>query len=337
MCNEKSISIVIPVYNEQENISAIYTQVTTILQTLQPLYFYELIFVNDGSKDASWPILSTLAQQDSCVKVINFSRNFGHQAALTAGYAHAKGDAVITMDADLQDTPTLLLDMIRAWEKGFRIVYARRIDRKDNPLKRWTAYLYYALLDSVADVRIPRNVGDFRLLDRKVVAFINQMPERSRYLRGMVAWTGFSHTFVDFKRPDRTAGISGYTWTKMFKLALDGLTGFSTIPLKLALYAGVCMVTAGMGLLGFMFIVTMIYSSVEYSLVTWCMPIVMLFIGIQSLSIWALGEYVARMYEQQKGRPLYIIDELVAQEKDVKAFESPSHRVNTPMMQKECE
>lgn len=336
MCNQKSISIIIPVYNEQENISTVYTQVTAVLQSLQSVYQYEFIFINDGSKDASWSLLAQLALADPCVRAINFSRNFGHQAALTAGYAHAKGDAVITMDADLQDTPTLLLDMIHAWEKGFHIVYARRIDRKDNPLKRWTAYLYYALLDSVADVCIPRNVGDFRLLDKKVVALINQMPERSRYLRGMVAWTGFTYTFVDFKRPDRVAGITGYTWKKMFKLAFDGLTGFSTMPLKLALYAGVFMLSVGMGLLGYMSIVTMMHSA-RYSLVSWCMPIVIIFMGVQSLSMWALGEYVARMYEQQKGRPLYIIDALIAQEKELEICNAPSHRASTSVLHKERE
>lgn len=320
MAHQKFISIIIPVYNEQENIINVYTQVTAILQSLQSSYEYEFIFINDGSKDASWPILAQLALNDSRVKALNFSRNFGHQAALTAGYAHAHGDAVITMDADLQDTPTLLIDMINAWEQGAQIVYARRVDRKDTFLKKLMAHLYYIFLDTVSDVRIPRNVGDFRLLDKKVVQFINQMPERSRYLRGMVAWTGFTHAFIDFKRPDRAAGVSGYTWKKMFKLGFDGFTGFSTMPLTFALFAGIFMLLVGTVLLG-----AMLFNTAVYQLVAWCMPIMMIFMGIQCITVWVLGEYVARIYEQQKGRPLYIIDQIVAQKNELEVALSPLH------------
>lgn len=316
MHTQKSISIIIPVYNEQENIVNVYSQVQAILQPLQATYAYEFIFINDGSKDASWPILVQLAQENACVKVINFSRNFGHQAALSAGYAHAQGEAVITMDADLQDTPALLLEMIAAWRNGYQIVYARRIDRKDSFFKRWIAHIYYALLNAVADVQIPRNVGDFRLLDKKVVAFINLMPERSRYLRGMVAWTGFTHTFVDFKRPDRVAGISGYTWKKMFKLGFDGFTGFSTLPLQISLYAGMLMLFTGTILMG-----CMMFDGSTYSLMAWFMPIAILFMAMQSLSVWMLGEYVARIYEQQRARPLYIVDEIVSQKNELDMIE----------------
>lgn len=321
MNSRKTLSIIIPVYNEQENIIAVYTQVLTILQSLQARYEYEFIFVNDGSKDASWPMLVHIAQNDARVKALNFSRNFGHQAALTAGYAHAIGDGVITMDADLQDTPTLLIDMVNAWEKGAQIVYARRIDRKDTFLKKIMAQCYYIFLDTVSDVRIPRNVGDFRLLDRKVVHFINHMPERSRYLRGMVAWTGFSHAFIDFKRPDRAAGISGYTWKKMFKLGFDGFTGFSTMPLKIALFTGLVMMLVATIVFGYM-----LFNGKSYDLVAWCMPIVMLFMGAQSISVWVLGEYVARVYEQQKGRPLYIVDQIIGHKNELEAALSPVYR-----------
>jgi glycosyltransferase involved in cell wall biosynthesis len=309
MGTQKSISIIIPVYNEQENIGNVYTQVTNILQSLRTQYVYQIIFVNDGSRDASWSLLVKLAEIDPCVLAINLSRNFGHQAALTAGYMHAQGDAVITMDADLQDTPELLLDMLRAWERGFAVVYARRIDRTDTFLKRWMAYIYYALLDMVAEVRIPRNVGDFRLLDKKVVMHINQMPERARYLRGMVAWVGFSYTYVDFKRPDRVAGVTGYTWKKMFKLGFDGFTAFSTFPLTISLYSGIGMSFCAVGLMAYMLFCTM--QGITFGFTDWIMPFVILCIAIQSYALWLHGEYIGRIYDQQKGRPLYIIDQIV--------------------------
>jgi len=305
MINKKNISIIIPVYNEQENIPTVYTQVTAVMQSLAAVYDYEFIFVNDGSKDSSWPLLAQLSQADDKVRALHFSRNFGHQAALSAGYAHAHGDAVITMDADLQDPPTLLLEMIKRWEQGAQIVYARRIDRNDTFLKRWSAYMYYKILDSVADVMIPRNVGDFRLLDAQVVHLINNMPERARYLRGLVAWTGFAHAFVDFKRPDRAAGITGYTWKKMFRLAFDGLTGFSTMPLKVALYLGVVMMAISSTLFGYL-CVTALFGA-AHGLVAWGIAAIIFCMGMQSLCIWMLGEYIGRIYEQQKERPLFIV------------------------------
>lgn len=305
MINKKNISIIIPVYNEQENIPAVYSQVTSIMQSLAALYDYEFIFINDGSKDASWQLLMQLAKGDDKVRALNFSRNFGHQAALTAGYAHAHGDAVVTMDADLQDPPSLLVELLNQWEKGADIVYARRIERKDSFLKRWSAFIYYKLLDTVADVRIPRNVGDFRLLDSQVVQRINHMPEHARYLRGLVAWTGFTQAFVDFKRPDRMAGNTGYTWQKMFKLALDGLTGFSTFPLKLALYFGLFLIAASASFFSYLCITSILGTA--HSFIAWGIGAILFCMGIQSFCLWMLGEYIGRMYEQQKGRPLFIV------------------------------
>lgn len=316
MDNQKSISIIIPVYNEEENISTVYTQVTAIVQS--SAYTYEFIFVNDGSSDASWPILVQLAQSDPCVHAINFSRNFGHQAALTAGYIHAKGDAVITMDADLQDPPSVLLSMIKKWEDGAQIVYARRIDRKDNFLKRVTAYMYYFLLDSVSEVSMPRNVADFRLLDRKVVRLINAMPERARCLRGMVAWAGFSHAFVDFKRPDRIAGVTGYTWKKMFKLGFDGLTSFSMMPLRVALYMGTMLLVLSMG--AAFYGIGLSLMGLPYAFTTWVAIGLSVCVGMQFMCLWMLGEYVGRIYDQQKERPLFIIAQKLGAEKNNEAI-----------------
>lgn len=310
MGNQKFISIIIPVYNEQENISLVYTQVTAIMQSLQSKYAYELIFVNDGSRDASWPLLMQLAHADPNVFVLNLSRNFGHQAALTAGYAYAQGDAVITMDADLQDPPSLLTALIEQWEQGAQIVYARRINRKDAFLKRITAYWYYRLLNAVAQVAMPRNVGDFRLIDRAVVQLLNAMPERARSLRSMVAWVGFSQAFVDFNRPDRMHGVSGYTWKKMFQLGFDGLTSFSMMPLRVALYMSLLMIMLGFG--AFWYGVGLhLYYGASFSFVGWFAVGITLCIGMLFGCIWMLGEYIGRIYDQQKERPLFIVAQKV--------------------------
>lgn len=304
------ISIILPIYNEEENIFLVYEKVSSIMHELSSMYDYEIIFINDGSRDSSWHKIMELCAKDKHVKAINFSRNFGHQMALTAGYDLAQGDAIITMDADLQDPPSLLLDMIKKWEQGANIVYARRIDRKDSFLKRKTAHLYYKFLDHISDVRIPRNVGDFRLIDKKVLQVLKECKEKSRYLRGMVAWSGFTCDYVDFKRPNRLNGQTGYTWSKMIKLAFDGMTGFSLFPLKLAAFIGVFVIATGS--LMFLYItVDALFNHVYYPLFKWLVTIVYIFMGIQFLLMWILGEYIGRIFDQQKGRPLYIVAEKI--------------------------
>lgn len=304
----KFISIIIPVFNEEENLPLVYKELVSLLDPLRDLYDYELIFVNDGSRDHSWPVIKQLAQANPKIKAVTFSRNFGHQMALTAGYDRAQGDAIITMDADLQDPPKLILDLIQKWEEGFHIVYARRIDRKDSFFKRITAKLYYRFLDLISDVKIPRNVGDFRLIDKKVLQTLNACREKARYFRGMVAWTGFSHAYIDFARPNRRAGMTGYTWKKMFKLAFDGVTSFSLFPLKVAAYVGVFVIATGA--LMFLYITCdALFNQVNYPLFKWLVTIIYIFMGVQFLLLWFLGEYIGRIHDQQKGRPLYIVAE----------------------------
>lgn len=300
-------SIVLPVFNEADNIAAVYQEITRVLQAAQ-CNAYELIFIDDGSVDASWQNICALAQKDERVRGIKFSRNFGHQAALTAGYDAARGDAIISMDADLQDPPTLIIPMLEQWQAGADIVYARRKMRHDSWLKRTTAYMFYTLLDHVADVRIPRNVGDFRLIDKKVLRELKTCKERFRYLRGMVAWMGFTCAFVDFDRPDRHAGKTGYTWKKMFQLAFDGLTGFSLFPLRLAAYMGVFVIISGVAMFTYITIDAFIFRA-HYPLFKWLVTVIYIFMGVQFLLVWILGEYIGRIYDQQKGRPLYIVDE----------------------------
>jgi dolichol-phosphate mannosyltransferase len=305
------ISIILPIYNEAENIALVYKELNSTFNKLKD-YEFEIIFVNDGSKDESWYWLAKLAQSDTRVTSINFSRNFGHQMALTAGYDHAKGDAIITMDADLQDPPSLIVEMVKKWEHGAQVVYARRADRKDSFLKKTTAQWYYKLLDRIADVHMPRNVGDFRLIDKKVLETIKNCREKSRYLRGMVAWSGFKADYVDFNRPNRHAGQTGYTWSKMIRLAFDGMTGFSLFPLRLAAFIGAFVIATGCAMLLFICCDTIFYS-VYYPLFKWLTTIMYIFMGVQFLLMWILGEYLGRVFEQQKGRPLYIVDEVIKQ------------------------
>jgi polyisoprenyl-phosphate glycosyltransferase len=307
---KQKISIVIPIYNEEDNLVLIYSTVTEILQTVSEHYDYELILVNDGSKDSSWSIITQLAFNDPCIKALNFSRNFGHQMALTAGYDIASGDAIISIDADLQDPPHLILDMIKAWQQGSAIVYARRINRQDSFLKKFTAIIYYRFLDYVSDIKIPRNVGDYRLIDKKVLQTIQECREKSRYLRGMVAWTGFKHTFIDFNRPNRHAGKTGYTWSKMFKLAFDGLTGFSLFPLKIAAFVGIFVIATGLLMFSYISLDALLFG-VNYPLFKWLVTIIYIFMGLQFILLWLIGEYIGRIHEQQKNRPLYIVDRMI--------------------------
>ncbi len=304
----KKLSFVIPVYNEQENIPLLYQKLIVLLKNQLEGYGVEIIFVNDGSKDSSWNCIKDLTKKDSRVKGVCFSRNFGHQLALTAGYDRATGDAVISLDADLQDPPELIEAMVKKWLEGFEIVYARRSSRNDGFLKDITAFFYYKLLHKVAQVPIPQHVGDFRLIDRAVLTEINRCREQARYLRGMVAWTGFTHTFVNFKRPERIAGTPAYTWSKSIQLALDGLTNFSLFPLKIAAFVGFFVIITGS--LMFLYIaVDALVFSVRYPLFKWLVTAVYIFMGVQFLLMWLLGEYIGRIYEQQKNRPLYIVKE----------------------------
>lgn len=307
------LSFVLPVYNEQENIHPVYETLSSELKKLGE-QSYEIIFVDDGSKDASWNKIRELSDSKTDVRGLRLSRNFGHQVALTAGYDYAHGDAIVSLDADLQDPPEVIPALIAKWQEGYDIVYARRINRQDSAIKKITAWCYYWLLDMISDVRMPRNVGDFRLIDRKVLDALKQCREKARYLRGMVAWTGYKHAFVDFKRHERASGKTGYTWKKMLALAWDGITGFSMFPLKIAAFIGTFVV--GSGMLMFCYItLDFLLRGVYYPLFKWLVTVIYTFMGVQFLLLWLLGEYIGRIYEQQKDRPLYLIDRIIKKEK----------------------
>lgn len=301
----KKLSFVIPAFNEETNIPIIYKKISEIFNNEK--YNWEIIFINDGSIDDTLNVLENLSNQNKKVKYIDLSRNFGHQAALSAGLMHTTGDAIISLDCDLQDPPELITQMIKKWEDGFDIVYAQRINyRKDNFIKSIFSKLYYSLLKKITDIDIPQNVGDFRLMDKNVLRVINKMPEKSRYLRGMVAWTGFKSTFVNYHRPDRKEGQSGYTFRKLLMLAMSGMVNFSNIPLKMGLYMGIFSIISGFGLLSYQ-IYDYLINNAYYHLYKWLVVLIFMFIGFIFILMWILGEYIARIYDEVRDRPLFIV------------------------------
>lgn len=307
--NRPFISVIIPVYNEEENISP-------LLQRLLPVvnkYLYEIIFISDGSTDQTETIIKQEAKKNKNIKLISFQRNFGHQMALTCGYQVAKGEIIISMDADLQDPPEIIPQMINLWKKGEKIVYAKRKEREgEGWFKKITAEIFYRLINFLSDIPIPPDVGDFRLLDRQVVNFLNQLPERSRFLRGLVAWPGFSASYIYFKREKRYAGTTHYPFSKMFNFALEGIISFSIKPLRLASYIG--FLTAFFGFLGIVYaLYRRLFLSHQYWVTGWtALFIAIMFLGgTQLITIGIIGEYIGKIYQQLKNRPFYIIKEKV--------------------------
>ncbi len=304
---DKDISVVVPVYNEQFNLPVLYARLKSVLEAISPAH--EIIFVNDGSADGSLAVIKSLADEDGCVRYLSFTRNFGHQVAVTAGLERAGGKAVVIIDSDLQDPPELIADLYAQWLEGYKIVYAkRRIRQGETWLKRATAKLFYRVLLSLTDVAIPLDTGDFRLIDHEVVRVINQMPERNLFLRGMIAWTGYRAIGVAYDREERLNGKTGYSYRKMFRFALDGITAFSNAPLKLASITG--FIVSG---IAFVVILYALYSNfvLEQTITGWTSLIVssMFIGGIQLIAIGIIGEYLARINVDVKKRPLYIVEE----------------------------
>jgi dolichol-phosphate mannosyltransferase len=299
------VSIVIPVYNEEESLPALFERLQGIIADLAP--HCEVIFVNDGCRDRSPAMLDEFVQRDGRMRAIHFSRNFGHQAAVTAGVNYATGHAVIVMDADLQDPPEVAQQLVAKWREGFQVVYAQRKKRlQESWVKRTLAFWFYRILQRLSDVKIPADTGDFCLMDRRVVDLLNALPERNRYIRGLRAWLGFRQTAVQFERSPRFAGEPKYTLAKSLRLAVDALVGFSKVPLRLATYLGLW-VSAASFLLGIWFI----YEKISGQAVTrgWASTItVILFLGgVQLLTIGIIGEYLSRIYDEVKQRPTYVV------------------------------
>lgn len=301
------ISVVIPIFNEEKNIPLLFERLkTALLKTQQP---FELIYVNDGSKDLSIQVIKDLAREFSFVKYINFSRNFGHQIAVSAGLDMCKGSEVVIIDADGQDPPELIPAMFEKLKEGFEIVYAKRKSRKgESAIKILTAKWFYKTLARLTSIDIPMDTGDFRIIHRKVVDQINKMPEKQKFLRGQMAWVGFRQTFIEYDRDERLSGDSGYTFRKMFRFAMDGITSFSNFPLRVATISGFAC-----AFIGFILIIYTLYSRYilkDYEPGWSSLMITIVFIGgIQLIGIGIIGEYISRIYDNIRNRPLYIVDE----------------------------
>lgn len=310
MDSKKLLSIIIPAYNEGNTIIVVYKTIMQVYQDLISNYDLEIIFVNDGSKDRSRDIIRWLASEDPRILGINLSRNFWHQFALTAGYEHANGDYIVSMDCDLQDPPTLLIDMLAEIEKWYDIVYARRTKRSDGFLKDFCAKIYYKILSNISHVDIPRNVWDFRICNRQVLQVLVRCQEGDRYLRWLFAWFGFRTSFVDYERPERLEGKPWYTWRKSLKLAGDGILHFSTLPLKLGLFLGVIAILTSS--VFFLYIAHDYFiNGVDYPLYKWISVALLGFMGLQFVFMWILGEYILRIHNETKNRPLYIVQEKI--------------------------
>lgn len=302
-----TFSIVAPVFNEQDNIAELYRRVReTMDSTGEP---WELILVDDGCMDGSTDRIRELAAQDARVRPIIFARNFGHQIAVTAGLDYARGQAVVIIDADLQDPPEITIDLIARWREGYEVVYAVRAGREGETwFKKVTASLFYRLIYRITDVKIPLDTGDFRLLDRKVVDVMKGMRERHRFLRGMAAWVGFRQIGVEYKRGVRYSGVTKYPFKKMFRLALNAITGFSYFPLQVATYLG--FISASISILAIPIVIALRLTGSQAFIGQASTLIAVLFLGgVQLISLGVLGEYIGRLYDEAKGRPLYIVRE----------------------------
>ena len=300
-------SIIAPIYNEIDSIAELYRRVKEVMDSSGETW--ELLLVDDGSTDGSTDKIRALAQQDKTVRPIIFARNFGHQVAITAGWDFARGDAVVIIDADLQDPPEVILELAKKWREGYEVVYAVRAEREgESWFKKLTAAMFYRIIYSITDVKIPVDTGDFRLMDRKVVDVLKQMKERHRFPRGMSAWVGFRQVGVKYRRAARMAGVTKYPFSKMLKLALNAITGFSYFPLQVATYFG--FVSAGLSILAIPIVIYMRITGSGAFFGQATTLIAVLFLGgVQLISLGILGEYVGRLYDEAKGRPLYILRE----------------------------
>lgn len=303
---EVLLSVIVPVYNEEEVLPIFHHRLSQVLSAISHEMF-EIIYVNDGSTDNSWEVMQSLSSTNAIVECLNLSRNFGKEAAMTAGIDHSKGQAITLLDADLQDPPELITNMIEAWQKGFDVVNMKRSERHGETwFKKQSAKIYYKLLDHLADVPIQRNVGDFRLIDRKVVESIRLLSEKNRYMKGILSWPGYRHTTIEFERPEREAGTTKWSFTQLVGLALSGITAFSVKPLRLSAWAGMLISTSAFVYAVWVFLKTSIFGEVVQGYPTLMM--VQLFLGgVQLIAIGVCGEYIGRIFTEVKGRPSYLV------------------------------
>lgn len=320
-------SFVVPIYNEEATIVELYRRVAAVMDRMDGAV--EMILINDGSRDRSLQMMRELHQKDSRVCYVGLARNFGHQIAVTAGLNFTRGEVVVILDADLQDPPELIPDMVDLWRQGYQVVYAQRTQRRrESWSKRFTAYAFYRILKKLADVDIPTDTGDFCLLDRQVVDVLNAMPERNRYLRGLRSWIGFSQTAIKFERDPRFAGDVKYTFQKSLALAINGLVSFSKVPLRLSTYLG--LLSALVSLLMALLVLYWRISDPHSPLTGVAAIIVAIFFlgAVQLVSIGILGEYIGRIYEEVKGRPIYTLGEVAGfSRRSASDLRSESHSI----------
>ena len=303
--NSVELSVIVPVYNEELNIDYLFERLLSVLETLDTSY--EIVCVNDGSKDNTLKCLIEHHHRNPVIKVVNLSRNFGKEVALSAGLDYATGAAVVPIDADLQDPPELIKELVEKWREGYDVVYATRRSRgEESWLKQTTANAFYKIIGKMSRVPIPRNTGDFRLLDRRVVEAIKQMPERTRFMKGLFAWVGFKQTSVLFDRPQRYKGTTTWNYWRLWNFAIDGITSFSFLPLKVWSYVGVTI-----SLVSFLYATFLIYRTLLYGVdlpgYASIMVAILFLGGIQLVTLGIIGEYLSRVYEEVKGRPLYLV------------------------------
>jgi len=313
MSKDVLLSVIAPVYNEQDNLELFVKRVLEVVGELKVLH--EIILVDDGSNDNSYSVALKLAEKNPAVKVISFSRNFGHQVAVTAGIDFAKGDAIVIIDSDLQDPPEVIKEMFKKWQEGYEVVYGKRRNREgETKFKILTAKFFYRIFKYLTDKTIPEDTGDFRLLDKKVADVFKKMPERHRFIRGMVSWCGFKQGPVLYDRNPRYMGKTKYPLTKMILFALDAITSFSVIPLRLITFLGIFIIFAVICLS----ILIVIVKLMNYDYFILGFPVltlsILLFGGLQLFAIGILGEYLGRIYQESKGRPLYVVKEVYSRE-----------------------
>jgi len=304
----KLLSLIVPVFNEEEVLPVSYARMSAAMQALTG-YDYEIIYVNDGSRDGTMKQLRAIAKEHKEVRVISFSRNFGHQLAVTAGMDNARGDALIIIDADLQDPPEVIAELVKAWENGADIAYGKRLKREgETVFKKLTAFCYYRLLNAMSAYPIPLDTGDFRLLDKKVADVFLKMREHNRFLRGMSGWMGFDAVPVEYVRHERQAGKTKYTLKKMLRLAFDGILGFSYKPMSLALYAG-----AALGVIGMLGLIALIIIAATIGCAPWLWAVdgLVLINALTLAAIGVQGAYLNRIYDEVRDRPLYIAAETI--------------------------
>ncbi|MCB2114721.1 MAG: glycosyltransferase family 2 protein [Rhodobacteraceae bacterium] len=308
------LSLVVAAYNEEDVLGVFFERLEAVLAEIGESY--EIVCVNDGSRDRTAAILAEAAARDSRIRVVNLSRNFGKEIALTAGLDNAAGQAVVPLDADLQDPPELIAEFIRLWRDGFHVVYAVRNAREtDSWLKRTTAGAFYALLNKLSNVEIPHNAGDFRLMDRRVVDAVKSLPERNRFMKGLFAWVGFRQTAVYYERPKRAAGTSKFNYWKLWNFALDGITGYSTVPLRLATYFGLIFAILAM-IYGLYLLLRTLIFGVDVPGYASTMVAVIFMGGAQLTVLGIIGEYLGRLYSEAKHRPLYIVENRIGFDDD---------------------